>query len=260
MIVVNTADLSAPALCLASLHPLTPAELGILCTLHRAGTVMPGGSIAADGQPLPARFVLSGWAARVRWLEDGRRQLVSLLIPGDGIGLTEGPQPLTVCPIVAITRVDLADAGPVRAGQDDYEATPGLCQAVRVAVALGEAHLINQIVRLGRQTAYERLAHLFLELRDRLAAVGLADRDSYAMPLTQEMLGDLTGLTPVHVNRTLQQLRRDGMLDLGGGRLRLLKPRLLVALADYRFPEPSRFVSGRGMGASANASSRSAVQ
>jgi CRP-like cAMP-binding protein len=73
----------------------------------------------------------------------------------------------------------------------------------------------DHIVRLGRLTAYERVAHLVLDIRDRLALVGLAAPDSFPPPLTQETLADVLGLSSVHVNRMLQQLRRDGLVGAG---------------------------------------------
>ena len=75
----------------------------------------------------------------------------------------------------------------------------------------------DQITRLGRRTAYERFGNLLLELYHRLHVVGLARDGRFALPLTQEMLADALGLSVVHVNRTVQQMRRDGLLELRAG-------------------------------------------
>nr|WP_281372616.1 helix-turn-helix domain-containing protein [Phenylobacterium haematophilum] len=94
-------------------------------------------------------------------------------------------------------------------------------------------------MRLGRQTAYERLCHLLLEIRDRLLLVGMASETHFAMPMTQETLADATGLSIVHVNRILQQLRRERLLELQAGKAHLRDPAALAAIADYKAPQPS---------------------
>jgi CRP-like cAMP-binding protein len=73
------------------------------------------------------------------------------------------------------------------------------------------------VTNVGRREAYARIAHLFCELFIRLRAVGLNDGESYAMPITQTELADATGLSTVHVNRTMQELRRDGLIRTEGG-------------------------------------------
>lgn len=230
---------NAPSRRLGNLWPLSVAEQDLLARLRWVGSVAPGAEIVTDGQPLQPRYILSGWAARVRWFEDGRRQIVSLVLPGDGLGMCQRAHPLALCPVVALTPVALADGSAVLHAIGDHDC--GLAEASNVAAALDQACLIDQIVRLGRQSAYERLAHLFLELHDRLDAIGAVTDASFAMPLTQEVMADVTGLSIVHVNRTLQQMRREGMVECSGGRMTLRNPDALTAVSDYRRPEPSRW-------------------
>ena len=87
-------------------------------------------------------------------------------------------------------------------------------------------------MRLGRQTAYERMAHLLLELHGRLAEIGEARGESFHLPIKQEVLADALGLSLVHVNRTLQQMRRDGLIDMRGAQLTLLNRAVLEAASD----------------------------
>jgi len=75
---------------------------------------------------------------------------------------------------------------------------------------------------LGRRSADQHLAHLFCELLMRLSAVGRVEDNGFALPLTQEQIADVLGLTPVHVNRTLQQLRKAGLVEVDQGRLTIL--------------------------------------
>ena len=94
----------------------------------------------------------------------------------------------------------------------------------------------DHVVRLGRQTAYERVVHLMLEFRSRLAVVGQVVDDGFAVPVTQEVLADALGLSVVHINRTLQQIRRDRLFELRGGQLKLRQIELMQAMVDWAQP------------------------
>jgi len=186
----------------------------------------------ADGaNPL---FLLSGWACRARSLADGRRQILDFILPGDLVGYCR-PGGRTLAASYALTAVTVAPATRFyQAAFDEsgpFSHFADVCQAVE---RRQELRLLNQIVRAGRQTAYERLAHLFLEFRERLERVGLANHESFAMPLTQEMLADGLGLSVVHINRTLQQLRRERLVTVSDGVVTLLEPGALSQIADYR--------------------------
>jgi CRP-like cAMP-binding protein len=85
----------------------------------------------------------------------------------------------------------------------------------------------------GRRSAVGRVAHLFCELLIRLRIGGCADDDSYEFPLTQVQLADCLGLTSVHVNRTLQQLRKQGLIELKGRRLRIVDLGELERVAEF---------------------------
>ncbi len=115
-------------------------------------------------------------------------------------------------------------------------AHPGRAHAVRVMAHLEAMLLGDQIVRLGWQTAGGRFAHLMLELHGRLSRVGLAQDDRFAMPLTQHALADVLGFSVVHVNRTLQQLRRDRLLDVRNGMAVLMQRERLQELAGWTPP------------------------
>uniref|UniRef100_E6VKH7 Transcriptional regulator, Crp/Fnr family n=1 Tax=Rhodopseudomonas palustris (strain DX-1) TaxID=652103 RepID=E6VKH7_RHOPX len=172
------------------------------------------------GEPRYLPLVLDGWACRYITLENGRRQIVSLFLPGD---LCE---PFGVLPrfmdhgVAALTPVVIAQIRPeaIRAAAS---ASPRIEEALwwdlLVASAIDREHLVS----LGRRTATERLGHLFCELHLRLTMIGLVDEDeiSYDMPVTQADLGDLLGLSMVHINRSLQELRRTDMISLRGRRL-----------------------------------------
>jgi CRP-like cAMP-binding protein len=220
----------------SSLATLNPAEIGLVERLavsreeHRAGT-----ELLAEGEAVrPPRLIVSGWAVRQRLLPDGRRQIFSFLVPGDGVGFCSQPHPLAMASTYALTRVETVDASSLRTAARDEAAHPGLAEVLAAGSRLDEARLLDNVVRLGRQTAYERVAHLLLELRDRLEIAGLGDQRRFPLPATQEVLADALGLSVVHINRILQQLRREKLIELHSGRVSLLDPEVLASVADYR--------------------------
>lgn len=191
----------------------------------------PGEQLIAEGEPAPRpRFVVSGWACRQRLMPDGRRQIFGLLLPGDSFGFDARP---SLSAVVALTALETIDAG---AMQDAMRrgAAPGLARALATAELVEDALLLDHAVRLGRLTAFERVAHFLLELQHRLEIAGLGDRQRFPLPLTQEILADTLGLSIVHVNRTLQQLRRAGLIELRSGVAILLQPEALAKACDYR--------------------------
>lgn len=218
---------------------LSPEANALIRSLADAQTHPAGAEIHGErSSPPKARFVLTGWAARVRGLSDGRRQIISFALPGDGLGLWLRPHPLALVSTVAVTPVTTVDAAPLVKALQQPEPPAGLAEALRISAGMDEALLLDQVVRLGRQTAYERIGHLLLELSDRLTEVGLAHHGDFPMPLTQEAMADATGLSIVHVNRILQQLRREKLLDLRSGHARLLDPDRLRSIADYSRAPP----------------------
>lgn len=215
----DTAPLEPAIARLARLAPLGTKALGALHAARELSFVRSAGQdVIAEGaeygRPL---LVLEGWATRVRVLEDGRRQLLSLVLPGDLIGNCRQSRPIAVSTVNAITLLRLCPA-PIPHN------LPDLAEAYAISGALEEAYLLANITRLGRLTAHERIADLLLELRERLSLAGLVDKDGFYVPLTQEMLADASGLTSVHVNRTLQLLRREHELTWKSRQVALADP------------------------------------
>jgi CRP-like cAMP-binding protein len=223
---------------LAAFATLSGPELSMVAELARqpAREVAARTQIHAEGEGPPPAVLLSGWGCRTRLLSDGRRQIVSFLLPGDLLGGLP-PQLPTPCAAMALSPVRLADAtAALQAVRAAPAAHPGLSRALFLFTQAYEVLLRDQIVRLGRQTAFERMASLMLEFMDRLELAGLVRDGSFAMPLTQETLGDALGLSGVHVNRTLQQLRRDELIDLRGGIVTIHKLKELREIADWQPP------------------------
>ena len=179
-----------------------------------------------------ARYILSGWACRQRHLTDGRRQVFGFLLPGDGIGVCLQPNPLANTTTLTLTPMEVVDARDLLR-PEALQDCPELTQLLVAAANEDERLLLDHVVRLGRLDAIERVAHLFLELHNRLSVVGLENEGRFPLPLTQEVLADALGLSVVHVNRTLQELRRQGLITLQNGHVTLLDRPALVVLADY---------------------------
>lgn len=177
--------------------------------------------IREGDSPKSVFLVLDGWACRYKQLPDGRRQIVGLFIPGDICDLNVYILREMDHSIGAITRVKVAEIGADefdRLMRDSPRVTQALYWDELVTVAVQREWTLN----LGQRSAYERLAHLFVEVYMRLRAVDLAQDGECEFPLTQGDLADASGLTSVHVNRTLQELRRHGLIELQGHKLTIL--------------------------------------
>lgn len=205
------------------LHALNTSALNVTrYAAHR--------EIVAEGAAgLTPSILLEGWACRVRQYPDGRRQILGFILPGEMIGVCRHHEPLALTSVVAATPVTLFPTPLAETGKG-----AGLDEAYAVSAALEQSYLFRHIARLGRLNAYERLLDWLLETRDRLALSGLANEAGFRLPLTQEVLADALGLTSVHVNRTLQLMRREKLIELSGGVVRLIDPERLAGLVDYR--------------------------
>ena len=212
----------------------------------------PDARLLSEGRPVRApHFILTGWACRMRELRDGRRQIFSLLLPGDAIGLSPRPDAVSATAIVALTPTRTVEAAEIAVAWRQRERVPGLAAALDFAAAEEDFFTLGQVMRLGRQNAYERMAHLFMELDYRLGARGLVTNDSFPMPLTQDTLADAAGLSVVHINRTLQQMRREGRIELGQGRLAILDRAALATAGEFSppfFSAPSHAGGGAPQG------------
>lgn len=200
--------------------PFSPDERALFAQHTRRTVHLPAKcEIASEGaDPKDVHLILSGFACRYKILEDGSRQIVAYLVPGDFCDLhvfilkamdhTIGT--LTECHVAKLSSQDIAD----------------LCEKPSIAKALWWSTLVDQsilrewLVNVGRRSAEERIAHLLCELLVRLKSVGLVDGDNrFLLPVTQTELADTLGLTVVSVNRMIRNLRKDGMISAEGRNL-----------------------------------------
>src|SRR5450631_762880 len=180
------------------------------------------------------KLLLDGFACRYKVLEDGRRQIVAYFVPGDLCDLR----------VFILKRMDhsigaIAPSRVATIAPDDMlklmHTFPALTRALWWSTLVEEAIAREWIVNVGQRNALERMAHLFCELLYRFRAVGLNQGNSCTLPLTQVELAETLGLSSVHVNRTLQQLRRRNLITLEGGTLAIQD---LAALEEISFFNP----------------------
>ena len=222
---------------------LSDAELSVLSTLADTSRYHPPYRDLSkpDALPILPRMVVAGWACQYCTLADGQRQIITFKLPGDLLWPRLRVRLPLPCAVTALTELETVSAQPFADAADAaHPIHAGLGHATRVMAELHDVLVYNHVVRLGRQTARARFIHLMLELHERLARVGLAEPGGFAMPLTQDVLADVLGFSTVHVNRTVQQLRHDGLLDVRNGTVHLLQPERLQVLASWtptpRFP------------------------
>ncbi|MFM7028079.1 MAG: Crp/Fnr family transcriptional regulator [Chakrabartia sp.] len=165
--------------------------------------------------------ITSGWAGRYRLLSDGRRQITALYLPGDICDpcWLEGAR--AVQSVVALTPLQTIRA-PRRELESQASVDVGLMKLLWRQTRFAQQIHGEWLVNLGRKNAIERLAHLLCELHCRLSLSGQVSDATCEMPLTQLDLADIAGLTPVHVNRTLQEMRAMRLIELQSRRLTIL--------------------------------------
>jgi len=159
---------------------------------HRIETRRPGSDIVSLGETVDYMFVIEqGWAMRYRMLDDGRRQILNFMLPGDCFDLMSW------------------------------------------ASIQEEAILREQIIRVGRRSAKERVAHLLLELNRRVAAIEGHITDFLSLPIPQTLIADALGLSVVHISRTLTKLKSDGLIETTFDGIKILEREKLVKLSDF---------------------------
>jgi CRP-like cAMP-binding protein len=213
----------------ASLSPEETALIQSSCTRLREHST--GAPLTGNRRPY-AHFVVSGWIGRVRALADGRRQVLTTALPGEFIA--RHPNPLIELVTIALTPAVTLDIGPLL---EQLEKAPDRYGKLSLALAqvqhMEQAQMADQVVRLGRQTAAERVSHWLLETHSRLGKAGLVVQDGFPMPLSQDVMADILGLSVVHLNRTLQQLRKAGFLELTRGSVTLRQVRRMRAMTEF---------------------------
>lgn len=196
------------------------------------------GHLYREGEsPTMAYTLFDGWIMLYRQSRDGNRQGLRIALPGDFIGYHSRGASAVQHSAMAITESRLCGFRHPDLERMLHGHSHLAMQLVDIQ-ARDMASCQDQMLGLGRKRAEGRVAHLMLDLFERLKTRGATDGQSIAFPLTQEMIGDLTGLTVVHTNRVIQKLRGDGMIECGGRRLDLKDIAGLREIAEFQQPDP----------------------
>jgi CRP-like cAMP-binding protein len=186
-----------------------------------------------DDIPGSAHLVLDGFACRYKVLRDGRRAILAFLLPGDFCDLhlaLLGRMDHAIGTISACTfaRIPFASIEELTFNH------PRIARALWWSTLWDEAIMREWLASMGQRAAGPQLAHLICELFIRLQITGNVIDNSFAFPFTQEELGDTLGISSVHVNRVLQQLREKALIILHARRLTILDSQRLLKFAGFK--------------------------
>ena len=214
--------------------PLSDADADALNALpFKLMKQAPNSQPVREGDATTSCMILvSGYMHRFRLTESGDRQIMALYVPGDPIDFDrlylpvadDGLQTIRASVIARVYHSDLRSLLARR---------PMIAEAVVRALLVDSSIFREWTLNVGRRDARSRIAHLFSEIAMRLSAQGF-DLTDLPLPLTQDHIADATGLTPVHVNRTLKALRTEGCIDrLAGGLVVISDLEALKALGGF---------------------------
>lgn len=186
-----------------------------------------------EGEPASVCSVLvGGYAFRQKLVDSGARQIISFHIPGEILDIQNCVFNVADHNLQALTRISVAVVQKAPLLQLLAE-RPAVRKAVWVDSLMDASIFREWVVNVGRRDARARIAHLLCEFAARLQAAGQANGETFDFPLTQEQIADATGLTAVHTNRTLQSLRKEGLISLSSSRLTILDWDKLCEIGDF---------------------------
>lgn len=218
---------------LATLAELSPDDRqAIEHALTATRFVPPKQTLVYEGDtPDVTHAILDGFACRSKHLDDGGRQIVAYVLPGD-FGAFQGAAAVTLdYSVTALSGCLVAEIP--RSLMLRLLARPPIAQALW-RLALQEASILRAwITNNGRRDSESRIAHLVCELYVRLRAVGRVEGNTFQLPLSQEDIADTAGLSTVHTNRCLQSLRSQSLIRFKGGALEILNPNGLAKLCSF---------------------------
>ena len=188
--------------------------------------------IREGDKPGPVFVILEGWACRYKILPNGTRQVLAYMMPGDSCDLHIGLlaemdhsiQTITAASVVAIEREEMDSI---------LDQHPRIARAMYIAQLVDEGTMRAWITSMGRRASIERVAHLMCELYLRARNIGITDGEAFALPLSQLLLADSLGMTPVHLNRVIKELRARGVMELKRGSVVLKDLPTLVNIAGF---------------------------
>jgi CRP-like cAMP-binding protein len=203
---------------LRAYHVLGVADVAALEDLQGESMHFSAGEdIILQGQKRHGAFVVRrGWALSIKNLPDGRRPVVDVHLPGDFLAWRSLWLSSADRTFQALTKVEVAPLKTERLLETLYMA-PGLARALLWVGAREEAMVVERLVSIAARDATARTAHFLLELDARTKLIGQHSGDGFLCPLSQTVLADTLGMTPIHLNRVLRQLRESNLLVFRDG-------------------------------------------
>ncbi len=200
--------------------PLTEHEMTIVRDwLGDRRRVSRGKSIRREGDPVQGVFfLLEGWVGASLMLRGGKRQIAKIHLPGDMLGFPSLALAKAGETLEALTDITFCTIPNSAIGRM-FEAAPRLAAAMFLSSQLERVALMQNLSWVGAASAIGRVTTFLLDLYKRLTAAQLVNDGSFDFPLTQQQIGELLGLTPVHVNRTFRRLDETGFLQRERGRM-----------------------------------------
>jgi CRP-like cAMP-binding protein len=232
---------------------LSPADSSALLNLpFTRKTFHKEGYLVREGQEVShCALLLSGFAFRQKLLRNGSRQIISLHIQTEFVDLQNSLLDIADHSVQSLNGSEAAII-PRDALIELQDNSPAIRMAMWVETLIDASIFREWVVNVGRRDSKSRIAHLLCEITLRLEKIGAGTNGNFAFPLTQEQLADCTGLTPVHTNRTLQTLRKEGLIELNGRSLKVLDWEGLRKAGDFdelylhQLPEATERASGSG--------------
>jgi CRP-like cAMP-binding protein len=219
---------------LRGFSPLAAADVAELVALtSRSRVTKTRHDLIREGdRPGPVFVMIEGWACRYKILPSGTRQVLAFLMPGDACDLHIGLlaemdhsiQTITPARVATIERVDMDEL---------MRRRPAIAKAMYIAQLVDEGTMRAWITSMGRRTSIERVAHLMCELYLRARDIAMTGEATLTLPLSQVLLADALGMTSVHINRVLKDLRIAGAMTLHRGSLEVSDPDKLVRIAGF---------------------------
>jgi CRP-like cAMP-binding protein len=212
---------------------LSAEELKVLGSLK--GRSSDSGTFIETSSDVGGAWIIqSGWCARLAPGKNRTRPMTTLLLPGDGFGIGAAPWAGDTMTIKTLTPCVLLDASPLR--QIIRLRAPGHARLIEVCQRAGwveQLYALHQLARLSGLTARPRVAHFLMELFGRLDCVGLSRGTSFELPIQQTIIADLLGLSEIHLNRTLRQLKSEELISTSRGGVTILDATGLAEIAGF---------------------------
>src|SRR6476661_4957843 len=214
---------------------LDPADLkGLEAIIDGELLIRRQGEVIVDGDEYRKLcFVRDGYAVRYKLLRNGKRQILNVILPGDIVGIPGSFFEKAIYSVSAITDITM-NACTLDAYVQLCYRRPQFGLALTWIAVQEATTYAEHIIDVGRRTPIERLSHFLLELHRRLHAVGRAEKTTFALPCSQEVMADVLGLSVPHLNRMMQRLRGEKLIAGSERRVEFLDPGALQALAHFQ--------------------------